>query len=104
MKSKLYTGIKCLSIILITGAIGLELWHLSAGVSQRPIPASLYPVFWIERFALVSHSIEGMIAMVYAPRKQQASIPYGIYTFFVGTVGLLELFDVNQAMIESHYK
>lgn len=95
MKHKFFTGIKLLSSILITSAIGLELWHLAAVLSQSQIPALLYPVLWVERFALIIHCIEGMIAMVYAPRKQQVPIPYGIYTFFVGTIGLLELFVVR---------
>lgn len=39
------------------------------------------------------HFIEGIIAAYKAPLKNKIPINYGIYTFFVGTVGLLELFD-----------
>lgn len=99
---KSFTAIKYLSIILITSAIGLESWHLAAVLSQNQIPLLLHPIFWVERFALVIHCIEGMIAMVFAPRKQQVPIPYGIYTFFVGTIGLVELFVVNDVMIKSN--
>lgn len=99
MKHKLLIAIKYLSVILVTSAIGLELWHFSVGLTQSQIPARLQPIFWIERFALVVHGIEAAIAVVYAPRKQQSPISYGIYTFFVGTVGLVELV-MNEAMIE----
>ena len=98
------TAIKHLSIILITSAIGLELWHLFAVLTPSQIPELLHRVFWVERFALVIHCLEGMIAMVYAPRKQQVAISYGIYTFFVGTIGLLELFVVNEAVLESNHE
>ncbi|MEQ9357174.1 MAG: hypothetical protein RIG63_18605 [Coleofasciculus chthonoplastes F3-SA18-01] len=37
--------------------------------------------------------MEAIIAAVYAPSRQKTPIVYGTYTFFVGTVGLLELFD-----------
>lgn len=104
MKQKAFTAIKLISIILITSAIGLELWHLSAVMTQNQIPTLLHPIFWVERFALLIHGIEGLFAMVYAPRKQQVPIPYGIYTFFVGTIGLLELFFMNKATIESNHK
>lgn len=104
MKHTFFTAIKRLSIILITSAIGLELWHLAAVLSQSKIPTPLHPIFWVERFALVIHGIEGAIAMVYAPRKQQVPIPYGVYTFFAGTIALLELFVVNEAIIESNHE
>lgn len=101
---KPFIAIKCLSIILITSAIGLELWHLSAVLSLSQTQPLLHPIFWVERFALVIHFIEGMIAMVFAPRKQQAPIPSGIYTFFVGTIGLVELFVVNDVMVKSNHE
>ncbi|WP_407891284.1 hypothetical protein [Scytonema sp. NUACC26] len=52
----------------------------------------LNPVFWIERFAVTIHFVEGVIAAFYAPSRKKLPIQYGTYTFFVGTVGLLELF------------
>jgi hypothetical protein len=39
------------------------------------------------------HFVEAIIAAVYAPSRQKTPIVYATYTFFVGTVGLLELFD-----------
>jgi hypothetical protein len=95
MKQQIFTGIKYLSTILITGAIGLELWRLYLVFHNNPIPSFIYPMLWLGRFALVAHSIEGLIAAVYAPRKQKASIRYGVYTFFVGTIALSELFALE---------
>jgi hypothetical protein len=45
------------------------------------------------RFAVTIHLVEGIIAGAYAPSRQKTPIVYGTYTFFVGTVGLLELLD-----------
>ncbi len=95
MKQQIFTGIKYLSTVLITSAIGLELWHISAVFGDRPFWGWLYPMLWLGRFALVAHLIEGAIAAIYAPRKQKAPIRYGVYTFFVGTIGLSELFALG---------
>ena len=97
MKPTLLLLIKSLSILLISGAIGLELWHLYAEVTQHSFPAIPSAVFWVGRFALVVHAIEGAIAAGCALRQQQAPIPYAIYTFFVGTIGLVELFKPDTA-------
>ncbi|WP_416668061.1 hypothetical protein [Egbenema bharatensis] len=96
----LMTTIKRISIVLITGAILLELWHLYAGFTLRSIPAFLAPLLWIGRFALIAHLIEGIIAAIYAPGKQKSPLLYGTYTFFVGTIGLVELFALNSAEME----
>ncbi|WP_347339517.1 hypothetical protein [Planktothrix sp. FACHB-1355] len=79
--------------MLITGAIALEIWHIYAVLTHTEIPNSLNPIFAIERFAVVAHFVEGVIAAFYAASKNKTPLEYGIYTFFVGTVGLLELFD-----------
>jgi hypothetical protein len=92
-KSQTFKIIKIISIVLITSAIGLELWNVSAIVNNIKLPSSLNPIFWIERFAITIHFIEGVIAAAYAPSKNKMPIKYGAYTFFVGTVGLLELFE-----------
>lgn len=92
------TAIKWGSTILITGAIGLELWHLGAVLAQSQIPSFLQPIFWVERVAVGIHLIEAVIAALYAKRKHKAAIPTGIYTFFVGSVGLVELFTANQTV------
>lgn len=100
MKQQIVTGIKYLSIVLTTGAIGLELWHLYAAFSDRQLPALLHPILWMGRFVWVTHFIEGGVAAIYAPRKQKSPLLYGMYTFFVGTIGLSELFALDAAKVE----
>lgn len=96
MKQNIVTSIKVISIILITCAIGLESWNLYAIYTQTHIPNIPCPIFWIERVAVISHLIEGIIAAYFAPSRNEIPIKYGIYTFFVGTVGLLELFKEDK--------
>ncbi|MBW4488567.1 MAG: hypothetical protein KME12_12330 [Trichocoleus desertorum ATA4-8-CV12] len=91
-KKYLFAWIKVISTVLITGAIALEFWNLYASLTHLSIPSSLTPVFWVERFAVTAHLIEGAIAAVLAPSRNKLPLQYGTYTFFVGTVGLLELF------------
>ncbi|MBE7384294.1 MAG: hypothetical protein F6J95_023130 [Leptolyngbya sp. SIO1E4] len=83
--------IKVFSTILITGALGLELGNLAATFMGGGPISGLDPVFWIGRVALVIHGVEGAIAAVYAPSRQRSPLTHSIYTFFVGTVGLVEL-------------
>lgn len=83
--------IKVISTILITSAIAWELGNIYASFINLKIPSSFAPIFWVGRFALTAHFIEGIIAAFYAPAKDKHPFSYGIYTFFVGTIGLLEL-------------
>ncbi|HAA33357.1 MAG TPA: hypothetical protein DCE56_43595 [Cyanobacteria bacterium UBA8553] len=92
-KSNLFTLIKVVSLVFIASGIGLELVNTYALLTKSKIPSNLNLLFWLERFAIAAHLIEGVIAAAYAPSRKQTPITYGIYTFFVGTVGLLELFD-----------
>lgn len=92
-KKKIFRIIKIISIVLITSAIGLELWNVYALLTKSNIPSILNPIFLLERLAVASHFVEGMIAAYKAPSRNKRPFNYGIYTFFVGTVGLLELFD-----------
>lgn len=92
-KRRFFAFIKILSVILITSAIGLELWNTYALLTNSQIPSSLNPVIWLERLAISIHFVEGVIAAYKAPSRNKMPIQYGTYTFFVGTVGLLELFD-----------
>ncbi|MBD2346315.1 hypothetical protein [Anabaena subtropica] len=92
IKQKLVSIIKVISTVLITSAIGLEAWNVYAVITKSNISSILNPIFWVERFAVTCHLVEGIIAAFYAPTKKKMPIKYGIYTFFVGTVGLLELF------------
>ncbi len=93
IKRNISNFVKIISTVLITSAIGLELWNIYAVLSDIYVPSSLNPVFWIERFAITSHFIEGIIAAFYAPSRKKMPIKYATYTFFVGTIGLLELFN-----------
>jgi len=84
--------IKIVSIVLITGAIGLELGKIFGLLNTNEIPNNFTPIFAIARFALIAHLFEGIVAAIYAGSKNKLPFKYGIYTFFVGTVGLVELF------------
>ena len=89
MKSKLFSLIKGLSTVLMTAALSLEAWHFYGGT----LPAILTPVLWLARFAVAAHALEAVIAAVMAPAQQKPALRYAIYTFFVGTVGLYELWE-----------
>ncbi|MEH2280462.1 MAG: hypothetical protein V7K90_03825 [Nostoc sp.] len=93
IKRNIYTFVKIISTVLITSAIGLESWNIYTVINNINVPSSLNPIFWIERFAMISHFMESIIAAFYAPSRQKMPIKYATYTFFVGTIGLLELFD-----------
>ena len=95
MPKLLLTTIKIISTMLIVGVLGLELRNLYALRSQMTPLELPFPLLWIGRFALVAHFLEGMIAFIYAPFRNQSAIASGIYTFFVGTVGLVELFELQ---------
>jgi hypothetical protein len=95
----LATMIKVISTIFISGAIGWELGNIYAAMNDITIPSSLNFIFWIERFAMTAHLIEAVIAAVYASGKGKAPFKYAIYTFFVGTVALIELFAPQENMI-----
>jgi hypothetical protein len=100
MPKRLLTTIKIISTILITGALGLDLWNLYALRSQLTPLDLPFPLLWIGRFALVAHFLEGIVAFMYAPSRNQPAIASGIYTFFVGTVGLVELFELQETKQE----
>ncbi|MBD2502936.1 hypothetical protein [Anabaena azotica] len=93
IKQTLVSIIKVVSTVLISSAIALEAWNIYAVIANINIPSILIPIFWVERFIVTCHFLEGVIAAFYAGAKKKMPIKYGIYTFFVGTVGLLELFS-----------
>ncbi|MEH2303814.1 hypothetical protein [Nostoc sp.] len=101
IKRKVFTLVKITSTVLISSAIGLESWNIYALITNSNIPSSLNPIFWIERFAMTCHFIEAIIAAFYAPSRKKMPIQYATYTFFVGTIGLLELFDRDDASTSS---
>ncbi|MGA9381647.1 MAG: hypothetical protein WBV73_23035 [Phormidium sp.] len=92
-QKKLVSLLKVISPVVMVSAIALELWHLEARLTTSQFPSSLMPVLWFGHFAITVHLIEAVVAALNAPSKQHEPIQYGIYTFFVGTVGLWELFE-----------
>ena len=92
--------IKITATILIIGALGLELGNIFVGTDNMMLLNVPLPLLWLGRFALVAHFIEAIIAFIYAPSRNQSAIASGIYTFFVGTVGLLELFEEKKQVEE----
>ncbi|TAE61446.1 MAG: hypothetical protein EAZ87_02045 [Nostocales cyanobacterium] len=95
IKQKLFTIIKFISIPLITLGMGLEIWNIQTLTNNTQLPNLLNPILILVHIALSAHLIEGIIALFYAHKKNQHPIKYAIYTFFVGTVGLLELWENN---------
>lgn len=93
IKQKLFTIIKFISIPLITAGMGLEIWNIETITTNNQLPNILNPVLILAHIALSAHFIEGIIAAFYAPAQNHNPIKYAIYTFFVGTVGLLELWE-----------
>jgi hypothetical protein len=87
----LIQAIKIVSTLLISGAIILETWNLITHFIDRPLPEIFKWVIIIERFALISHLIEAIIAGFSAQRQEKNPLRSGVYTFFVGTVGLWEV-------------
>ena len=91
MKPQISNLIKTVSIIAITGALILEGGNLYLQLQNKSLPDSLNPVLWVATIALIVHSIQGAIAAFKASSQDKNPFSYGIYTFFVGTIGLKEL-------------
>lgn len=100
MNSKTAKIIKITSITLITAALGLEFWNLYLHSSQQMLPERLKPALWLATVALIGHGVEGMIAAFNARSRDRNPLTYGIYTFFVGFVGLQELFEQSIDVVE----
>lgn len=90
---RLLNPVKVFSSVLVAGALGLELWNILAGGSFF---SDWKLVFYLGRLVLVSHGLEAIIAVVYTGSKARSPVVTGIYTFFVGTVGLMELFQTGE--------
>lgn len=92
-QKKFVSLLKVISPVVMVSAIALELWHLKARLTTSQFPSSLMPILWLGHLAISIHLIEAVVAAIYAPAKKHKPIQYGIYTFFVGAVGLWELFE-----------
>ncbi|MEL6437932.1 MAG: hypothetical protein AAFQ80_01570 [Cyanobacteria bacterium J06621_8] len=93
MKSQINQFIKILSTILITGALSLDCWNIYLQQHGQSLPPGLSSIFWLGNISLSAHVVEGIIAAIKAPACDRNPLRYGIYTFFVGYVGLQELFN-----------
>lgn len=91
-KIKILNLVKIMSSILIVSAICLELLNIYLVLHNSHILSIINPLFGIERLAIAIHLVEGIIAAYYADSREENPIKYGTYTFFVGTIGLVELF------------
>ncbi len=93
MKPAISNTIKITSTIAMTSALGLAGWNLYLHLNNELLPTNLKSIFWLASIALTAHAIEGLIAAVKASSRAKNPLTYGIYTFFVGFIGLKELSD-----------
>ena len=94
---------KIISIFVIVGALGLEFWNLYLHLHSKSLPDNLNSLFWLGSVILISHVVEGLIAASKASSQDKDPLAYGIYTFFVGFVGLQELANSQQPTDKAEY-
>lgn len=80
--------LKVISCILIIGALGLVVLKLSGMITENTL---LERVFWIGTAALLFHVLEGMAAGILAYRLKENPFRVGMYTFWTGVVGIIEI-------------
>ena len=85
--------IKILSTIIIAVALVLAVWNLYLHLQGESLSTNLNTIFLLGNIALIAHCVEGLIAATKASSQNKNPLRYGIYTFFVGFVGLQELID-----------
>lgn len=88
---RLIGAIKITSTVVITGALGLEVWNLSGGFQQNEMSGFWQILLILVHFGLLAHLIEGILAGFLSPRHQ--ALQAGVYTFFTGTVSLWEIYQ-----------
>jgi len=93
MNPTIAKSIKIVSTLAMTGALGLEAANLYLRLQDRSLPPNLNALVWLASVALAAHGVEGIIAALKARSHHKNPLSYGIYTFFVGFVGLQELKD-----------
>lgn len=95
MPKALSLSIKIASTLFIIGFLSIELWNLYASLTNTTvIPVPIWILLW-GRFALIAHFLEAIAASVSAYFQQKNFFTIGIYTFFVGTIGLWEVLADN---------
>ncbi|MDA0266849.1 MAG: hypothetical protein O3A14_07770 [Cyanobacteria bacterium] len=96
LETKLSPSIKVLATVLTASALGLELWNQYEWWAHGASLQGWGWVFAFERFVLIAHGIESLVALVYAASRHPSPLRYSVYTFFVGTIGLIELFRLEK--------
>jgi len=82
--------IKIFATLVIIIALGLEIANF--------LGYSLGIITWLAHLAIISHLIEAIIAVIYAPRKNVNLFKLGLYIFFTGTIGLKEIFSETKSV------
>ena len=97
MNQTLARSIEVISSLAISGALGLEGWNLYLHLQDKSLPPSLTAVSWLASVALITHIVQGAIAASKARSCNLDPLFYGVYTFFVGYVGLQKLKDITSS-------
>ena len=98
LKPQGFAIIKGVSILVVLSALSLEGWNLTTGLAHQHLSSAFNGVFVIERFVVGAHLLEATIALMFAASKGKSPLPFALYTFFVGTVALLELFSSEKGL------
>lgn len=89
--------IKLTSPFLMVGALFLDYNFIYSYSNNQEIPNFIKALTIIGTLAVIVHFIEGIVAIFIAKRSEiKNPLIYGIYTFFVGTIGLFELMEVDE--------
>ena len=97
MNQTVVRSIEVISSLAISSALGLEGWNLYLHLQDKSLPANLTALSWLAIAALIAHGVEGAIAASKARAYNFNPLLYGIYTFFVGYVGLQKLKDITSS-------
>jgi hypothetical protein len=91
MQKYFYILMKGVASSVTLSAIFVELWGCFPDISKQ-LSFSLPSFLPIGAHIVLSvHGIEGAVAAAVAPRFHKQPLAMGLYTFFVGTLGLIEL-------------
>jgi hypothetical protein len=105
MQKYFYILMKGIAAGVTLGAIGVELWGRFPGIfPQVPFPLpNFFPIG--AHIVLTDHGMEGVVAAAIARWSYKNPLTIGLYTFFVGTIALMELFsrDASGANQEAHH-
>ena len=93
MPKPILTAIKLLSTVLISAALGLEIWRLT---TQTTLTGNLAIISIIGRVAIAGHLLEGVIIGIKAKSQGRSAITSGIYAFFVGFPSIIETFNFSE--------